>query len=194
MTPPDRGGRGDVDLPHVAWISRRDGTRPIGDLEDQAARYHAARHELTINADFRAITDMKTHWRERYADIPGARVVIDAQVTEWCEQILTEVVLAARSSTWTEEQLDALLAPTALSAALLPRQLLHHMLHKRLGQKLGAPREPAAPVPAIAPELDRHGRDMPARDTSLAGPNHDPCCGTSGTYGPNGPNGIHRTR
>ena len=139
MAPPDPGGRGDVDLPHVAWISRRDGTRPIGDLEDQAARYRPARHELTINADFRAITDMKTYWRERYAQIPGARVVIDAQVTEWCEQILTEVVLAARSSTWTEEQFDALLSPTALSAALLPRQLLHGMLQKRLGQKLGAP-------------------------------------------------------
>ncbi len=65
--------------------------------------------------------------------------MIDAQVTEWCEQILTEVVLAARSSTWTEEQFDALLSPTALSAALLPRQLLHGMLQKRLAQKLGPP-------------------------------------------------------
>jgi hypothetical protein len=74
---------GRVDLPHVAWISRRDGTRAVGDLEDQAARYHPARHELTINADFRAITDMKTYWRDRYHTIPGARAVIDAQVTEW---------------------------------------------------------------------------------------------------------------
>jgi hypothetical protein len=61
---------GSVDLPHAAWISRRDGTRAVGDLEDQAARYHPARHELTINADFRAITDMKTYWRDRYRTIP----------------------------------------------------------------------------------------------------------------------------
>jgi len=48
-----------VDLPDVAWISARDGTRAPGDLQDQAARYHPARHELTINADFRAIDDLE---------------------------------------------------------------------------------------------------------------------------------------
>ena len=62
-----------VDLPDVAWISARDGTRAPGDLEDQAARYHPARHELTINADFRAITDLIAHWRGRYRGVPGAR-------------------------------------------------------------------------------------------------------------------------
>jgi hypothetical protein len=66
--------------------------------------------------------------------------VIDAQVTEWCEQILTEVVLAARGTAWTAEQFEALLSPAALTAALLPRHLLHGILQKRLGQKLGAPR------------------------------------------------------
>ena len=60
-----------VNLPDVAWISARDGTRAAGDLEDQAARYHAARHELTINADFRAITDLIAHWRGRYQGVPG---------------------------------------------------------------------------------------------------------------------------
>jgi hypothetical protein len=83
---------------------------------------------------------MKTYWRDRYHTIPGARGVIDAQVTEWCEQILTEVVLAARGTTWTSEQFEDLLSPAALTAALLPRHLLHGMLQKRLGQKLGAPR------------------------------------------------------
>ena len=111
-----------------------------GDLEDQAARYHPGRHELTINADFRAITDLIGHWRDRYRGVPGARPVIDAQVREWCEQILVEVVLAARNSRWSEEQLDALLSPTSFTAALLPRHLLHATLQKRLAQKLGAPR------------------------------------------------------
>ena len=128
-----------VDLPDVAWISARDGSRAPGDLEDQAARYHPGRHELTINADFRAITDLITHWQDRYKGIPGARAVIEAHVREWCEQILVEVVLAARNSTWSDEQLDALLSPTAFTAALLPRHLLHATLQKRLAQKLGAP-------------------------------------------------------
>ena len=129
-----------VDLPDVAWISARDGTRAPGDLEDQAARYHPARHELTVNADFRAINDLTTHWQRRYTGIPGAHAVIEAHVREWCEQVLIEVVLAARNSTWSQDQLDALLSPTAFTAALLPRHLLHAMLQKRLAQKLGAPR------------------------------------------------------
>ena len=58
---------------------------------------------------------------------------------EWCEQILVEVVLAARRSSWSPEQLDALLSPSSLTAALLPRHLLHATLQKRLGQKLGGP-------------------------------------------------------
>ena len=97
-----------VDLPDVAWISGRYGTRAVGDLEDQAARYHLSRHELTINADFRGITDLIGHWCRRYQGVPSARTVIEGQVHEWCEQVLVELVLAARSSSWTVKQLDAL--------------------------------------------------------------------------------------
>jgi hypothetical protein len=137
---PDRNFDTAVDLPDVAWVSARDGSRAPGDLDDQAARYHSGRHELTINADFRAITDLIAHWRERYRAVPGAQTVIEAHVREWCEQILVEVVLAARNSSWHPEQLDGLLSPTSLTAALLPRHLLHTTLQKRLGQKLGATR------------------------------------------------------
>ena len=129
-----------ANLPDVAWISVRDGSRAPGDLEDEAARYHAARHELTINADFRAISDLTAHWRRRYQGVPGARQVIEAQVCEWCEQILVELVLAARNTSWSDGRLDALLSPTSFSAALLPRHLLHATLQKRLAQKLGPPR------------------------------------------------------
>ena len=132
-----------VGPPDVAWISARDGSRAPGDLEDQAARYHPGRHELTINADFRAISDLIAHWQARYRGVPGAHAVIDAQVREWCEQILAEVVLAARNSSWSHEQLHALLSPTSFTAALLPRHLLHATLQKRLGQKLGTPRSMA---------------------------------------------------
>jgi hypothetical protein len=53
---------------------------------------------------------------------------------------LVEVVLAARSSSWTVEQLDALLSPSSLTAAMLPRHMLNAVLQKRLAQKLGTPR------------------------------------------------------
>jgi len=145
-----------VDLPDVAWISARDGSRAPRDLEDQAARYHPGRHELTINADFRAITDLITHWQDRYNGVPGARAWIEAHVREWCEQILVEVVFAARNSTWRAEQLGALLSPTSFTAALLPRHLLHATLQKRLGQKLGAPRGDAG-----GSSSDSTTRDVP---------------------------------
>jgi hypothetical protein len=87
----DASGHVEANLPDVAWISRRDGTRAPGDLEDQAARYDPSRHELTINVDFRAITDMTAYWRQRYEGVPGSRAVIEAQVCEWCEQLLVEV-------------------------------------------------------------------------------------------------------
>jgi hypothetical protein len=85
--------------------------------------------------------------------------VIEAQVREWCEQILVEVVLAARSSSWTPEQLDALLSRGSLTAALLPRHLLHATLQKRLGQKLVPPRsdagKPASDASVAARRQDR---------------------------------------
>ncbi len=120
-----------VDLPDVAWISTRDGTRAPGDLEDRAARYHAGRHKLTVNADFRVIADMTGHWTRRYRATPGARPVIEAQAREWCEQTLVEVVLCARTSRWNDDQLAALLSPTSFSVALLPRHLIYAVLQKR---------------------------------------------------------------
>jgi hypothetical protein len=123
-----------VNLPDVAWTSARDGTRAPGDLEDLAAGYHAGRHDLTINSDFRAISDLIANWCHRYRRVPGARTVIEGHVREWCEQILVEVVLAACNSAWSKEQLDALLSPTSFTAALVPRQLLHATLQKRLAQ------------------------------------------------------------
>jgi hypothetical protein len=153
-----------VDLPDVAWISARDGTRAPGDLEDQAARYHPARHELTINADFRAIKDLAAHWRDQYTGIPGAHAVIEAQVREWCEQVLIEVVLAARNSSWREDQLDALLSPTSFTAALLPRHFLHAALKKRLAQKLGTPQNTLGATSVRASAVnelgDRDGREV----------------------------------
>ena len=157
-----------VNLPDVAWISARDESRAPGDLEDQAARYHAARHELTINADFRAISDLIAHWRRRYQGVPGARAMIEALVREWCEQVLVEVVLAARNSSWNEDQLDALLSPTSFSAALLPRQLLHATLQKRLSQKLGTPRnQPGESGPEASIARRRQSRSHSPDDVDV---------------------------
>jgi hypothetical protein len=65
-------------------------------------------------------------------------------------------VLAARNSHWNPGQLDALLSPSSFTAALLPRQLLHSTLQKRLGQKLGAPRREQT-RPSSGASVRRHG-------------------------------------
>jgi hypothetical protein len=136
-----------VELPEVTWVSVRDHTRAPGDLEDQAARYHAERHELAINADFRVFADMASRWEQRYQGVAGARGAIEALVREWFEQTLVEVVLSARSSGhsphWDSSELADLLCPAALTAAVLPRQLVDAQIHKRLAQKLGVHVGPA---------------------------------------------------
>ena len=76
---------------------------------------------------------------------------------EWCEQVLIEVVLAARSSSWRDEQLDALLiSPTSFTAALLPRHLLHATVKKRLVQKLGTPQNTISATPVRKDAVNEH--------------------------------------
>jgi len=137
----DGGAASEVELPDVTWVSVRDHTRAPGDLEDQAARYHAERHELTINADFRVFADMASRWERQYQGVPGARGAIDGLVREWFEQTLVEVVLSARgfgrSPRWDSRELADLLSPAALTAAVLPRQLVDAQIKKRLAQRLG---------------------------------------------------------
>ena len=95
--------------------------------------------------------------------------MIEAQVREWCEQILVEVVLAACNSRWTEDQLDALLSPISFTATLLPRHLLHATLQTRLAQKLGPPRSDAGePAPDASVTARRQVRSRGPGDAQPA--------------------------
>jgi hypothetical protein len=132
-----RTGEPDLELPDVAWVSAANGSRAPGDLEDQAARYRAERHQLTINGDFRAFRDMVKRWAREYDGVPGARAVIEPLVREWFEQALVEVILSAKRSTCSRERLQQLLSPPSLTAAVLPRYLIDQQIRKRLAQKLG---------------------------------------------------------
>jgi hypothetical protein len=106
------GSPGSDDLPHVGWISRRDGTRGVGDLEDQAARYRPARSELTTTADSRA-TPTKTNKAAGAIATKrsGARAGIGRAGHRMARPDPHEVGLAARSTTWTAEQVDACCHP-----------------------------------------------------------------------------------
>ena len=138
-----------VSLPEVALISTRDGSRARDDVEDQAARYHRARHELTINADFRCHQrpdqSLASALPRRTRRPQGDR----AHVREWCEQVLVEVVLAARSSSWNGEQLDALLSPTWFSAARAAGTGFAHLSHTMSGSRGSQHARPVAVDPWI---------------------------------------------
>ena len=130
-----------MELPEVMWVSVRDRTRAPGDLEDQAARYHAERHELTINADFRVFADMGAGGSGSIKAFPAPaersrRSYGNGSSRRSWKSCCQPAVSAARR-TGTADDLTALLSPAALTAAVLPRQLVDAEIKKRLAQKLG---------------------------------------------------------
>ena len=133
-------GRDDF-LPTVTWVQVADGTRVAGDLEDRPARYLRSRNALIVNRDYRGWQDQVERWATRYP-IPAARLVIEAKVREWGEQMLCEAVLAALELTgrpeWPDEAIETLLEPTGLTNALGPRLQMHERLRSELGQALGS--------------------------------------------------------
>lgn len=128
-------------LPQCRWVSVDDGTRAAGDLEDRAARYDAEDHALLINADYRPIQALISHFETTFADVPGARPVIEAVVREWCETALCEAVIAHQalsgSPAWSNEDLGRLVDEIGLSAALAPVVALTHHAARTLAQRLG---------------------------------------------------------
>ena len=144
-------------------------TRAPGDLEDQAARYHPGRHELTINADFRAITDLIAHWRARYRGVPGARRddrgagpgVVRADPGRG----------RARRPQLALERGAARRAPVAELVHRRPAATTTAARHaqKRLGQRLGAPRSEHAESTADPTAADPCSRQVtPARKCAAA--------------------------
>jgi hypothetical protein len=63
---------------------------------------------------------MTRRWTSNYQHLPGAGVTVEGLVREWFEQTLIEVVLCARTSRWRPDQISDLLAPAALTAAVMP--------------------------------------------------------------------------
>jgi histidine kinase/DNA gyrase B/HSP90-like ATPase len=131
-----------LEPPHVAWVTKADGTRAPDFMEDRAAHWFADQNALHINGDFRSFTSMIEYWCRQYGVEPDAPhpVIID-QVREWCEQQLLEVVLGARAledeQRWTPDDLAAALSEEALTAVALQRYHVLISVKRGLGAKLG---------------------------------------------------------
>ena len=135
-------------FPIVRWVSAADGTRPVGEMEDRAAKYLEKDNMLQINADFRVFTDMIKRWSEYFGSVPGAQPVVQEVVREWFEQSLVEAVLSSNTLRnarhWSIEDVHLMLSQEGLTAVVLPRWHIEQSIKRALGSKFGALKGKAA--------------------------------------------------
>jgi hypothetical protein len=131
----------------VDWVCVADGTRTPPHLEDRAAGYDRRHNRLEISADFRGYTAVLRRWEQRYANVAGARVIVQTTAAGWWQQQLEETilgVLALRGSEhWDERTVAEALSEPSLTAAAMCRYHLDAVLKRELAQRLGALRAAA---------------------------------------------------
>lgn len=132
----------------VLWVPEAEVGYP-----DRAAAYQRDTNTLLINQDFRVFTqfvdylEKKLCTERKVRQIPGAREVINEEMRQWFEQQLREVIYSVEAfrgeKEWDSDQLDQLVSPESLTAAVLPRYHVEIMVKRAVGSKLGGikPRE-----------------------------------------------------
>lgn len=128
-------------LPGFEWLSLRDGTRSIGELEDLALRYDERNHRLQFNRDFRGFRSLFDHFLAAYAHVPGAGELIEQSVREEIAYVAFETVqwalaLSASSARSTDSRRQ-MLSPESLTVGLTPRLMIHAKLDKLFRQRHG---------------------------------------------------------
>jgi hypothetical protein len=111
--------------PKTVWISRDDGTRTKGFLEDRAAAYLPDQNLLQINRDFSVFADTIEYCgRDLAADESTQKTVRDT-VYSWYEQALVESVLGTcalrNAKEWSDRDIEKALSSEALTAAVMQR-------------------------------------------------------------------------
>jgi hypothetical protein len=133
-------------FPQVKWVSRADGTRELGDIEDKAARYLPETHVLLINSDFRVFADMVEHWTRKYekehGQTGGLKDVITDSVHDWYEQALVETVIGVQalkgSREWSIKQIENALSEEALTSVVMQRYHPYNAVKRELGTKIAS--------------------------------------------------------
>jgi hypothetical protein len=131
----------DTNLPEVKWISRADGTREPGDLEDRAGRYIREENTIYVNRDFRVFESLREATSEAYPH--AGEVDVKRSVEEWVSLQLTETVMGVLglqgSPEWSDESsIENALSPESLSAAVMPRYATFSQIKRQLGSVVGA--------------------------------------------------------
>lgn len=130
-------------FPVVKWVSVKNGTRDVGDMEDRAAKYLSDQNTLFINADFRVFKDMIVKLCKEKDTAQGASIenVVEDVVHAWFEQALIEAVIGIQqlkgSKEWGTDTVENALSEEALTTAVMQRYHVHIACRRELGAKLG---------------------------------------------------------
>jgi hypothetical protein len=130
-------------VPAYEWLSVRDGTRSIGELEYLAPRYDEPNHRLQLNRDFRGFKPLVDRFLDAYEHVPGARELIEQTVREEIAYVAFETVQWAlaltHSSARSTHSRRQMLSPESLTVGLTPWLMIHARLEKLFRQGHGKP-------------------------------------------------------
>lgn len=131
--------------PEVKWISRSDGTREEGELDDRAAEISGdvlTSNLIKANSDFRGFLDIVRFLSKEFnpaGDDAIHRKIVE-YVQEWMEAQLVEAVMVVRNlingRTWSRRDIQEALSPQALTAVVLNRFHLVERVKRSLNSDL----------------------------------------------------------
>jgi len=130
-------------FPIVRWVSVKDGTRDVNDMEDKAGKYLPEQNTLLVNSDFRVFEDMIKRLSKEKDVASGVSIesVVEDVVHAWFEQALVETVLGIKqlkgSKEWGADAVEKALSEEALTTAVMQRYHVHIACRRELGAKLG---------------------------------------------------------
>jgi hypothetical protein len=134
--------------PTVTWVSKAEGTREDGELEDRAAEIvgdYFTGDLVKANRDFRGYRDLIGFFSKEFN--PGGDPVLERkiveQVEEWVASQLIEVIMTVRNlangRTWVMQDIAAALSPHALTSVTMARFHVVEKVRRSLGTEISKP-------------------------------------------------------
>jgi hypothetical protein len=138
--------------PSVKWLSRADGTREEGELDDLAAEIvgdSLSGDMVKANRDFRGYRDLLGFFSKEFN--PGGDPAINRKIVEyveeWMEGQLVEAIMTVRNltngRTWTPADIDRALCSHALTTVMMTRFHIVERVKRSLSTDLSRPSKAA---------------------------------------------------
>lgn len=138
----EQARRQDGQIPEIEpeWLSRADGNRPDGMLDDLAATFLVRQARVQLSKDFRGFRVLVDHFTAQFAHVPGAAAIVEQEVQAACEDQVIEFivgVLRVRCEPhWDTGRVEKALSDEALTGCLMQHVSLGEHLSERLNRRL----------------------------------------------------------